>query len=146
MAFERTLFFDHVPSDRHMELWEINSKVHRRGIELLQPGARCSDISLELNEMYQQHNLLQYRTVGYGHSFGVLCHYYGREGDVELREDVDTILQPNMVMSMELMITVPEGEPGAGGYRDQNIAVITENGGEDIATVPYGPQHCLIKG
>ena len=74
------MFYDHVPTDRHMELWEINCKVHRRGLELIRPGARCSDIAHELNEMYLEHDLLKYRTFGYGHSFGVLCHYYyGRE-------------------------------------------------------------------
>ena len=51
---------------------------------------------------------LKYRSFGYGHSFGVLSHYYGREAGVELREDVDTVLQPGMVVSMEPMIMLPE--------------------------------------
>ena len=50
----------------------------------------------------------QYRTFGYGHSFGVLCHYYGREGGLELREDCDTVLEPGMVVSMEPMIMIPK--------------------------------------
>ena len=40
---------------------------------------------------------LQYRTFGYGHSFGVLSHFYGREAGLELREDIDTVLEKNMV-------------------------------------------------
>jgi hypothetical protein len=40
---------------------------------------RCSDIARELNEIFLRHDLLQYRTFGYGHSFGTLSHYYGRE-------------------------------------------------------------------
>ncbi|MEZ5448689.1 MAG: hypothetical protein R3E89_06700 [Thiolinea sp.] len=60
---------------------------------------------------------MQCRTFGYGHSFGVLSHYYGREAGLELREDIDTVLQPNMVVSMEPMIMIPEGQPGAGGYQ-----------------------------
>ncbi len=35
-ALERTLFLDHA-SDRHLELWEINCRVHRRGLELIRP-------------------------------------------------------------------------------------------------------------
>ena len=35
-------------------------------------------------------DILQYRTFGYGHSFGVLSHFYGRESGLELREDIDT--------------------------------------------------------
>ena len=39
---------------------------------------------------------------GYGHSFGALCHYYGREAGLELREDVETVLEPGMVLSIEV--------------------------------------------
>ncbi|XP_067038234.1 creatinase-like isoform X1 [Acropora muricata] len=144
-ALERTLFYDHVPTDRHMELWEVNCKVHRRGLELIKPGVRCSEIAKELNELYLEHDLLKYRTFGYGHSFGVLCHYYGREAGLEIREDVETVLQPNMVVSMEPMITVPEGEPGAGGYREHDILVVKETDSEDITKFPFGREHNIIK-
>src|SRR3546814_3813631 len=49
--------------------------------------------------MYRQWDLLKYRSFGYGHSFGVLCHYYGREAGVELREDIETELKPGMVVN-----------------------------------------------
>ena len=75
---ERILFFDHV-SDAHLRIWEINHAVHERGVELIKPGARCGDIARELNKIYVKHGLLKYRTIGYGHSFGALSHYYGRE-------------------------------------------------------------------
>ena len=79
----------------------MNVKVHRRGLELIQPGNRCCDIAAELNEIYAEHDILDYRTFGYGHSFGVLCHYYGREAGLELREDNQTILEPAMVVSLK---------------------------------------------
>lgn len=144
-ALERTLFYDHVPTDRQMELWEVNCKVHRRGLELIKPGVRCSEIAKELNELFLEHDLLKYRTFGYGHSFGVLCHYYGREAGLEIREDVETVLQPNMVISMEPMITIPEGELGAGGYREHDILVVKETDSEDITKFPFGPEHNIIK-
>ena len=140
---ERTLFAE-TASKEHIRLWEINCKVHDRGKELLIPGARCSDIAKELNEMYAAENLLQYRSFGYGHSFGVLCHYYGREAGLELREDVDTVLEPGMVISMEPMLTIPEGMPGAGGYREHDILFITEDGNEDITKYPYGPAFNVV--
>jgi creatinase len=142
-ALERTLFFGQ-PSARHLELWEVNCKVHRRGLELIQPGARCCDIAAELNEIYLSHDLLQYRTFGYGHSFGVLSHYYGREAGLELREDIETVLQPGMVVSMEPMIMLPEDMPGAGGYREHDILVINETGAENITKFPFGPEHNLL--
>jgi creatinase len=143
-ALERTLFCDSA-SDRHLALWEINCQVHRRGIELIRPGARCCDIATELNEIYASHGLLENRTFGYGHSFGVLCHYYGREAGLELREDIETVLEPNMVISMEPMIMIPEGEPGAGGYREHDILVLTGDGADNITAFPFGPEHNIIK-
>lgn len=143
-AMERTLFLEEV-SDKHLEYWDINVKVHKRGLELIKPGARCMDIAKELNEIYREHNLLPNRTFGYGHSFGVLSHYYGREAGLELREDVETKLEPGMVISMEPMIMIPEGEPGAGGYREHDILVVTEDGAENITGFPLGPEHNIIK-
>ncbi|XP_002738770.1 creatinase-like [Saccoglossus kowalevskii] len=144
-AVERTMFVDHVPSDRHLELWEINCKVQRKGNELIKPGIRCSDIAWELNEIYREHDLLNDLPIGYGHSFGILSHYYGREAGLELREDVHTILEPGMVVSMEPMIMIPEGSPGAGGYREHDILIVTEDGAENITKFPVGPEHLVIK-
>jgi creatinase len=142
-ALERTLFFGQ-PSDEHLRLWEINVQVHRRGLELIKPGAVCKEIAAELNEIYEAEGLLPNRTFGYGHSFGVLSHYYGREAGLELREDIDTVLQPGMVVSMEPMIMIPEGKPGAGGYREHDILVIGEDGAENITKFPFGPEHNVI--
>ena len=142
-ALERTLFFDHA-SDRHLEIWDVNVEVHRRGLELIRPGARCCDIAEELNEIFSKHDLLQYRTFGYGHSFGSLSHYYGREAGLELREDIETVLEPNMVVSIEPMVMLPETLPGAGGYREHDILVVTEDGAENITAFPFGPEHNII--
>lgn len=143
-ALERTLFCERA-SDEHLRLWEVNCEVHRRGQELIKPGVRCCDIAHELNEIFAKHDLLQYRTFGYGHSFGTLSHYYGREAGLELREDIETVLEPNMVVSMEPMIMVPEGRPGAGGYREHDILVVNEHGAENITGFPYGPEHNIVK-
>ena len=143
VALERTLFARHA-SEAHLHYWQVNCEVHEAGLKLLVPGARCSDIARELNEIYARHDLLQYRSFGYGHSFGVLSHYYGREAGLELREDIDTVLEPGMVVSMEPMIMIPEGHPGAGGYREHDILVITEDGNRNITGFPYGPEHNVI--
>ena len=143
-ALERTLFLEKI-DDASLKAWEANIKVHERGIELVRPGAKCSEICEELNDIFAQLGYLQYRTFGYGHSFGVLSHFYGRESGLELREDVDTILKPNMVISMEPMIMLPEGKPGAGGYREHDILVIGEKKVENISKFPYGPKHNIIQ-
>ena len=143
-ALERTLFVDHV-DDASLKAWEANVEVHKRGLELIKPGAKCSEICEELNDLFAQLGYLQYRTFGYGHSFGVLSHFYGREAGLELREDIETVLEKNMVISMEPMIMIPEGKPGAGGYREHDILIIKDNDAENITKFPFGPENNLIK-
>ena len=137
-ALERTMFVAEVDA-ASLAIWEANVAAHEYGMSLLKPGVSCAEVTQKINAFFEERDLLQYRTFGYGHSFGVLSHYYGREAGLELREDIDTVLQPGMVISMEPMLTIPQGRPGAGGYREHDILVITEDGNEDITGYPYGP-------
>ena len=143
-ALERTLFLETI-DDASLKAWEANIKIHERGLELIKPGMKCSEICHELNDLFAQLGYLQYRTFGYGHSFGMLSHFYGREAGLELREDIDTVLEPNMVISMEPMIMIPESKLGAGGYREHDILVINEKNSENITKFPYGPEKNIIK-
>ncbi|PUB14980.1 aminopeptidase P family protein [Yoonia sediminilitoris] len=138
-ALERTLFVGEV-DPASLKIWEANVAAHEYGISLLQPGASCAEVTEKVNAFFAERDLLQYRTFGYGHSFGVLSHYYGREAGLELREDIDTVLEPGMVISMEPMLTIPNDQPGAGGYREHDILIITDDGNENITGYPYGPE------
>ena len=142
-ALERTLFVGE-PDAASLKIWQANVDAHELGISLIRAGATCSGICAEINRFFADLDLLQYRSFGYGHSFGVLSHYYGREAGLELREDIDTVLEPGMVVSMEPMLTLPEGLPGAGGYREHDILVIGEDGVENITGFPFGPEHNII--
>jgi len=143
-ALERTLFVE-TADDASLKAWEANVKVHKRGLELIKPGVKCSEICTELNDLFTELGYIQYRTFGYGHSFGMLSHFYGREAGLELREDIETVLEKNMVISMEPMIMIPEGKPGAGGYREHDIIVINEDSTENITKFPFGPEKNIIK-
>ncbi len=142
-ALERTLFVGE-PDAASLKIWQANVGAHELGLSLIKPGATCSGICEEVNRYFADLDLLQYRTFGYGHSFGVLSHYYGREAGLELREDIDTVLEPGMVVSMEPMLTIPQGLPGAGGYREHDILVIGEDEAKNITGFPYGPEHNII--
>lgn len=142
-ALERTLFVKEVDA-ASLKIWEANVAAHEYGMSLLKPGASCAEITSKINDFFEERQLLQYRTFGYGHSFGVLSHYYGREAGLELREDIDTVLEEGMVISMEPMLTIAEGQPGAGGYREHDILVITKDGNEDITKYPYGPEFNVV--
>ena len=143
-ALERTMFLGEVDKVS-LDIWEANIAAHEYGISLLKPNISCAEVTQKINKFFEDRGLLQYRTFGYGHSFGVLSHYYGREAGLELREDIDTILKPGMVISMEPMLTIPNSQPGAGGYREHDILIITENGNENITKYPYGPDFNVIE-
>lgn len=142
-ALERTMFAGEV-DDASLKIWQANVAAHEYGMSLLKPNVSCAEVTQAINAFFEERDLLQYRTFGYGHSFGVLSHYYGREAGLELREDIDTVLQPGMVISMEPMLTLPQGQPGAGGYREHDILVITEDGNENITGYPYGPDFNIV--
>jgi creatinase len=44
------------------------------------------------------------------------------------------------------MIMIPQEMPGAGGYREHDILVVTEGGAENITKFPFGPDHNLFRG
>ncbi|MVO15379.1 M24 family metallopeptidase [Parasedimentitalea maritima] len=142
-ALERTMFVKEVDAES-LRIWEANVAAHEYGISLLKPGASCAEITHKINAFFEERDLLQYRTFGYGHSFGVLSHYYGREAGLELREDIDTVLEPGMVISMEPMLTIADGQPGAGGYREHDILVIHEDDNENVTKYPYGPEFNVV--
>ncbi|MBE2278709.1 MAG: M24 family metallopeptidase [Rhodobacteraceae bacterium] len=142
-ALERTMFLGEVDA-ASLKIWEANIAAHEYGMSLLKPGVSCAEVTDAINVFLAGRDLLQYRSFGYGHSFGLLSHYYGREAALELREDIDTVLEPGMVISMEPMLTIPEGRPGAGGYREHDILVITEDGAENITRYPYGPEFNVV--
>ena len=142
-ALERTLFLGE-PDTESLRIWQANVAAHKLGLSLIKPGISCAQICDEINRLFADAGLLDYRSFGYGHSFGVLSHYYGREAGLELREDIDTVLEPGMVVSMEPMLWIPEGTPGAGGYREHDILVVNEDGAENITRFPYGPDHNII--
>lgn len=143
-ALERTLFLGE-PDRDSLRIWQANVAAHELGMSLIKPGATCSGICAEVNRFFADQGLLQYRSFGYGHSFGVLSHYYGREAGLELREDIDTVLEPGMVISMEPMLWIPQGQPGAGGYREHDILIVGDDDARNITEFPYGPEHNIIR-
>lgn len=143
VALERTASVGK-PSEERLRYWNINCEVFEKGIDMIRPGVKVKNIALELNKVYEKHGLLENRTFGYGHSFGVLSHYYGREVILEIREDNETVLQPGMVVSMEPHITIPDKLKGGGGYREHDILLVTETGHINLTNYKYGPDRMTI--
>jgi len=142
-ALTRTLFLGEV-DPASQAIWEANVAAVNHGKSLFKPGVSCADFTKQMNAFLEERELLQYRSGGYGHSLGLLSQSYGREAGLELREDIDTVLEPGMVLSMGPMLTLGEDKPGAGGYREADVLVITEDGHETLTAYPYGPDFNVI--
>lgn len=140
---QRTLFLGEIDDARRI-VWERNLAVHRRAMELIRPGARCSEIAAELNDMNRNFGLLRHRTFAYGRVCGITGLRSVRDGVPELREDCDADLQSGMVVSVEPMVMLPEGMPGAGGYREHDVLIVTDTGAEVLTGFRRGPEENLL--
>ena len=79
-ALERTLFLGEVDKDS-LKAWEANVKVHRRGIELIKPGIKCSKVTTELNNLttYNEKVNMTDCMLAVGAADGELSHYETEE-------------------------------------------------------------------
>ena len=48
------------------------------------------------------------------------------------------------IPNFQPMLTIPLGSPGAGGYREHDILIVTEDGADNITKFPLGPDHNII--
>jgi len=142
-ALQRTLFCEHA-DEASLSIWQKNLTVHRRALDLIRPGALCRDIARELGDLDRHCDLLKYRSGGYGQTIGLQSNSVGCDSEVAIREDCFAELRPGMVISLDPMLMVPEGTPGAGGYRDTDVMIVTEAGAERITDFPVGPDHNII--
>lgn len=65
-------------------------------------------------------------------------HRHGPEAGLDLRGDIDAVTEPGLVMTMEPLLTIPEGQPGAGGCRRHDIFLVTGDGTENLTVYPCG--------
>lgn len=142
-TLQRTLFCEHADK-ASLCIWKKNLTVHRRALDLIRPGALCSDIARELCDLDRQLDLPKYRFGGYGQTNGLQSNSLGGDPEVALREDCFSKLLPGMVICVDPMLMVPQGTPGAGGYRDTDVMIVTEAGAERISDFPLGPDRNII--
>ena len=117
------------PDAASLTLWRTNAAIHAKGLSMIRPGAASAEIGAALNEMYRAAGLVRRR------SARVLSHHDG--------SDLGPELLPGMVLALEPMVMIPERQPGAGGYREQDMILVTETGAEVLSRFPFGPDHLV---
>ena len=54
------------------------------------------------------------------------------------------MLEENIVVSIEPIIMIPDGNLGAGGFREHDILIIGKDGAENITKFPFGLDHNIL--
>ena len=136
--FGRTWYAgDHQPSQRQREHFERWCDVVRRVLAITKPGVSGSEINLAAREgePKRQPWLKHYYLI---HGIGT----QGSEGpfigtDLGDGYECDIVLEPGVVMVLEPVIW----DDGYGGYRAEEVLVVTETGYEMLGSFPYAPFH-----
>jgi Xaa-Pro aminopeptidase len=81
--------------------------------------------------MVREKGLTEFRRGHIGHGLG--CCTFVEEFPFFMT-GADTVLQPNMMMTLE----IPFYGRGFGGYFEEDIVLITEDGNESLTSAPFG--------
>ncbi|MEZ5779026.1 MAG: M24 family metallopeptidase [Paracoccaceae bacterium] len=136
-ALERTMFLGEVDA-ASLKIWQATVAAHELAMALPKPGIRLAEVAATIDGFLEDRGLGQYRT---GAPPGQDCRC---EPALDPGEYTDTMLEPGMVIAVTTGLTVPDGRPGAGGYRARDILVITGNGNKQITKLPRGTEFNLI--
>ena len=79
---------------------------HHAGIGALKRGVRFNEIDDVVNPLFEEAGYLDDRTFGTGHSFDIMSRWCGRDEIGGMRPYNDRLLEKNLVVSMEPMISV----------------------------------------
>ena len=127
------------PSETLRTLFDTAVAGYQRGIELLKPGVRISDLTRESIDAMKRHNPgISYPLSFVGHSLGLTIH---EPPWFSMNED--SFLEPGMVINFEIgAYDLPEWRTLGGFLED--MFLITDQGNENLT--PEGTMTLFIKG
>jgi len=119
---ERTMFLGE-PTPKQQKYFKVMSKAQDEALKTLKPGAKCSSVDKAAMKVFEKAGLRRLMRHHAGHGLGL-------EGHEPPWLDLgnDEILKAGMIVSCEPGIY----EPGFGGFRHSDTALIAEDGVETI--------------
>jgi len=134
---ERSLVLGNMP-EVIKKPFEAYVKAREAGLEMMKPGARCSDVERAVADVFVKAGYTEYKAAKMGctgHSFGIMGTFWGREenGEINLYND-KTIIGENMIFSLEPGLYVP----GVGAIRHNDTVLITKDGNELLTEYDRG--------
>ena len=122
----RTVFLGK-PSDQMKTIYNVVLKTQQFAIKNLKAGMAARDVDAFAREVLKANNMEQYFIHGLGHGLGIDIHEAP-----SLNSKCDTLLEPNMVITIEPGAYVP----GVGGVRIEDMLVVKEGGYKNLTTSP----------
>lgn len=114
------------PDRKQSEIYDIVAEAQRRAIEAVRPGIPCKEIDQAARGYIASKGYGEYFGHGLGHGVGLEVH----EGPSVSFLSEDTV-QPGMVFTIEPGIYIP----GWGGYRIEDMVLVTGNGCEVMTSL-----------
>ena len=109
------------------KVYGVVLRAQQAGIEAVKPGATCGQVDLAARQIIEQAGFGKQFGHGLGHGVGLDIHEQPR-----VRNGVDTILRPGMVITIEPGIYLP----GWGGVRIEDDVLVTKQDHEVLTSVP----------
>lgn len=114
-------------TDEMKEMYNLVLNAQLAGISALKAGAKCADVYKAAYDILETKNMAKYFRHGLGHGVGLDIH----EGYSASPKSIDTYEAGN-ITSIEPGIYLPD----KFGIRIEDVCIVTENGNENISSVP----------
>lgn len=126
VEIERTFFLGNVPENTK-KIFEVMFNAREYAYSMLQPGVLMSEIDKKVRKFITDKGYGDFIIHRTGHGLGIT----GHEAPF-LAEGYDRILEPNMLISVEPGIYIPN----LGGFRHSDSVLITEDGFIKLSKAP----------
>lgn len=117
-------------NDEQSRLYEAVSEAQKAGVAACRPGVLASEIDAACRKVLTDAGLVEYFTHGTGHGVGLVIHE-----EPFINSAATAILQPGDVVTVEPGLY----RGGFGGFRVEDLVVITEHGCRILNTSPKDP-------
>lgn len=125
----RTVAVGEISSEK-AKAYETVLAAQEKGLEALKAGVACSDADAAARDIIAAAGYGEFFTHGLGHGVGMEIHE-----EPTLSPKSDKILETGDVVTVEPGIYLP----GRFGIRVEDMAIITENGSENLTKLPKDP-------
>jgi Xaa-Pro aminopeptidase len=113
---------------------DTTAEIYHRCLERMRPGVPCAEVGRLAFRIAQEHGLegCLYRSPNHAPGFvghGIGCSY---NEPPELHPDCETVLEENMVIVLEPILS----DPSVGGVKIEDAVLITADGPERLSELP----------